>query len=120
MFLQVIFVGVMIVTHVISKTSSNCVSVIIVTHVISKTSRNCASVMICSKTTIVTCVGVMILQYCKSCSHRCGGGTSCSHYHSATTVPVSQLSRGLTSSSGLGSATPNYLQLLHEGTVCTL
>ena len=46
----------MIVTHVISKTSSNCVSVIIVTHVISKTSRNCASVMICSKTTIVTCV----------------------------------------------------------------
>merc|ERR1711936_232734 len=42
-----------------------------------------------------------------------------SHYHSATTMPVSQVSAisrrsHATTSSGLGSATPNYLQLVGE------
>ncbi len=32
---------------------------------------------------------------------------------------LSQLSRGFTTSSGLGSTTPSYLQLLHEGRVVT-
>ena len=38
------------------------------------------------------------------------------HYHSATTVPLSQISRRtiLTSSSGVGSTNPNYLKLIHD------
>ena len=44
------------------------------------------------------------------------GSLANSHYHSATTVPLSQISRRtiLTSSSGVGSTNPNYLQLIHD------
>ena len=47
------------------------------------------------------------------------GSVTNSHYHSATTVPLSQVSRRtiLTNSSGLGSTTPNYLQLLHDNDI---
>ena len=47
------------------------------------------------------------------------GSLTNSHYHSATTVPLSQVSRRtiLTNSSGVGSTTPNYLQLLHENDI---
>ena len=39
-----------------------------------------------------------------------------SHYHSATTAPLSSASRRTirTNSSGLGSATPNYLRIIHD------
>lgn len=44
------------------------------------------------------------------------GSLTNSHYHSATTVPLSQISRRtiLTNSSGVGSTGPNYLQLIHD------